>query len=126
MVRISVRHRVEADAVECQVADTGIGIPREKLDSIFDMFLQVDSSATRKYGGVGLGLYIVKKFTELLGGRVAVESEVGKGSIFTVTLPISPVRDHATPSSPASSQGAPAAFTEESSSKPSEPVFATR
>lgn len=126
MVRISVRHRVEAGAVEFQVADSGIGIPQEKLDSIFDMFLQVDSSATRKYGGVGLGLYIVKKFTELLGGRVAVESEVGKGSIFTVTLPIRPERDDAAPSSPASSEGAPPSFPEEPSSKPSEPVFATR
>jgi len=91
-VRIAVRHLAELGLIEFQVADTGTGIPKEKLDSIFDMFLQVDSSATRKYGGVGLGLYIVKKFTELLGGRIGVESEVGKGSTFTVTLPVDPGR----------------------------------
>ncbi len=73
--------------VELGVADTGVGIPKEKLGRIFDKFYQVDSSETRLYGGVGLGLYIVKKFTELLGGQIDVESEVGKGTTFTVTLP---------------------------------------
>ena len=73
--------------VELRVSDTGVGIPKDKLDRIFDKFYQVDSSETRLYGGVGLGLYIAKKFTELLGGTVQAESEPGKGSTFTVRMP---------------------------------------
>jgi PAS domain S-box-containing protein len=74
--------------IEFAVADTGSGIPPESLPAVFDMFHQVDSSATREYGGIGLGLYIAKKYTELLGGAIAVKSKVGEGSVFTVTLPL--------------------------------------
>jgi signal transduction histidine kinase len=75
-------------AIRYRVADTGIGIPPAMHTVIFDMFHQVDSTITRSYGGVGLGLYIVKQFTEFLGGDVTVESQVGEGSTFSVTLPL--------------------------------------
>jgi two-component system, sensor histidine kinase len=90
-VTVAVRHLAQTRAIEFKISDTGIGIPKEKVETVFDMFQQVDSSATRKFGGVGLGLYIVRKFTELLGGTVAVESEFERGSTFTVTLPIQAV-----------------------------------
>ena len=70
------------------VSDTGIGIPKEELNKIFEEFHRGDSSSTKNYRGTGLGLAIVKQFANLLGGEVAVESEVGKGSVFTVTLPL--------------------------------------
>ncbi|OGQ78413.1 MAG: hypothetical protein A3F90_04690 [Deltaproteobacteria bacterium RIFCSPLOWO2_12_FULL_60_19] len=73
--------------IELKVSDTGMGIPKDKLQLIFGKFFQVDSSETRLYGGVGLGLYIAKRYVELLGGQMVVESEVGKGSTFTVTIP---------------------------------------
>jgi signal transduction histidine kinase len=70
------------------VSDTGIGIEKKDVDQIFEKFHQGALSSSQKYRGTGLGLAIVKKFVNLLGGEVAVESEVGKGSVFTVTLPL--------------------------------------
>lgn len=67
---------------EFKIEDSGIGIPKDKLDIIFDRFTQVSSDTTRKYGGTGLGLSIVKEIVELQGGKVGVESEVGVGSTF--------------------------------------------
>jgi signal transduction histidine kinase len=86
-ISISARHNREAKTIELQVADTGLGIPRDMLAAIFEKFRQVDSSETRPYGGVGMGLYIVKSFTEMLAGKIEVESEPGKGSTFTVRIP---------------------------------------
>ncbi len=71
-----------------QVADTGVGIPSEAQSYIFEPFGQVDGSSTRRHGGVGLGLSIVKQFAGLMGGRVDLHSTPGLGSTFTVTLPL--------------------------------------
>jgi signal transduction histidine kinase len=83
--------------LEVSVTDTGIGIAKENLPIIFDIFRQADSSDTRAYGGAGLGLYIVKKLTEVLGGTVDVQSVLGKGSTFVVSIPCEPLRIVARP-----------------------------
>ena len=72
--------------VQFAVEDTGIGIPADKLNTVFERFEQIDSTAARYHGGTGLGLAIVKKLTELMNGSINVSSEVGKGSVFTVEL----------------------------------------
>jgi signal transduction histidine kinase len=85
---VSITARPIPGAIEFTVKDTGIGMPKEKVPFIFQMFRQLDSSGTRSYGGAGVGLYIVKKFVELLQGKIEVTSDLGEGSTFTVTLPI--------------------------------------
>lgn len=79
--------------VHISVSDNGIGIPKPNQKNIFEPFRQVDSSNSREYEGTGLGLALVKKFVELHGGEILVESEVGKGSIFTFTIPVISQKD---------------------------------
>ncbi|OUD13146.1 hybrid sensor histidine kinase/response regulator [Thioflexithrix psekupsensis] len=78
----------EADWVQFQVIDHGIGMTPQQMARLFEMFVQADASTTRKYGGSGLGLAITKSFCEMLGGTIEVNSELGKGSIFTMRLPL--------------------------------------
>ena len=93
-VAVATRYIPESNSVEFKVSDTGVGIPKEKIPIIFEMFRQVDGSETRPYGGVGLGLFIAKKFAEMLGGNIVVQSEPRNGSTFTVTLPANNAKNY--------------------------------
>jgi two-component system, NarL family, sensor histidine kinase BarA len=98
------------DAFFClTVEDTGIGIPADQLDRVFDTFFQVDGSATREYGGTGLGLSIVRSYVEAHGGEVTVASQPGKGSRFTLLLPFA-VQTAAAPDVPVSALRKAAAY----------------
>ncbi|MBW8733721.1 MAG: PAS domain S-box protein [Asticcacaulis sp.] len=79
------------------VKDSGIGVPQDRLASIFEKFTQADSSITRKFGGTGLGLAITRTLAEVMGGTVTVDSEEGRGSTFTVTLPLPVATDTPSP-----------------------------
>lgn len=85
--RVTVRAEPRENGIEMRVTDSGIGIPLELQEIIFEPFRQGDGSITREYGGVGLGLYVVRRFVDLLDGRIDVQSEMGAGSTFRVWLP---------------------------------------
>ncbi len=94
---VTVRARLDREGPEpafvLDVADTGVGMPPEALDSIFEAFVQADTSVTRKFGGTGLGLDISRRFARLMGGDITVTSEVGRGSTFTVRLDPGPLEE---------------------------------
>jgi two-component system phosphate regulon sensor histidine kinase PhoR len=88
------RIRVHAEAVRGEVllsvSDTGVGIPRADQQRVFERFYRADAARSRESGGTGLGLAIAKHLVEAHGGRIRVESELGRGSTFTVSLPLGP------------------------------------
>jgi len=88
--RGTIRLKAQASngSIAIAVEDTGIGIPGDKLGMIFDEFEQVDASSTRAHGGTGLGLAIARRLARLMGGDIAVQSALGAGSTFTLTLPV--------------------------------------
>ena len=85
---IKVHIENDSENIIFSINDTGVGIPHAKIHSIFENFSQIDVSETRKYEGSGLGLSIAKGYIELLGGKIWVESEEGKGSTFSFSVPI--------------------------------------
>jgi signal transduction histidine kinase len=85
--RVAVQLKKNGTGVVLEVTDTGIGIPSDQLEQVFGRFYQVDGGTTRRYGGTGLGLALVKEIVEAHSGQVAVQSAVGEGSTFRVTLP---------------------------------------
>jgi signal transduction histidine kinase len=86
--RVEIRVERQGELLLYRVSDTGIGIPRNRLDHIFSEFRQADPTIAKEFGGTGLGLSITKKFVELHGGRIWVESEPGRGSTFFFTVPL--------------------------------------
>jgi signal transduction histidine kinase len=86
--RVEIGVELAGEELVFRVVDTGIGIPKEELENVFGEFRQVDTAVTREFGGTGLGLSITKKFVEMHGGRVWVESEAGKGSTFLFAVPL--------------------------------------
>lgn len=86
-VNISLEERNNDPYIRFDIEDTGIGIPADKQEKIFESFVQADGSTSRKFGGTGLGLAITKQLTELLGGELTLTSEEGKGSVFSIIIP---------------------------------------
>jgi len=92
MGKIDFGYNLVNNYLEFFVTDTGIGIPSESLEKIFDRFYQVDRTISRQFGGTGLGLSICKAYVELLGGKIAVASSAGEGTTFSFTIPYIPVK----------------------------------
>jgi signal transduction histidine kinase len=88
---VTIGARRLPEAVEISVSDTGIGIPQSEFEHLFEEFRQVDSDIAHDQRGTGLGLALTKRFVELHGGQIRLASEVGKGSVFTISLPLAPL-----------------------------------
>ena len=86
--RIDVRLDAAGDGLRFRVTDTGVGMSPDQIDHLFDKFVQADSSTTRQFGGTGLGLAICRELCNAMGGEIRAEGEIGRGSVFTVTLPL--------------------------------------
>jgi signal transduction histidine kinase/ActR/RegA family two-component response regulator len=106
-VRVAMKMVQDGKVLECQVQDTGIGIPPDKVHRLFERFSQVDSSINRRYGGTGLGLVICKHLVEAMGGVIGAQSKQHQGSIFTFRIPVTAARPPAAAAVPAA--GTPAA-----------------
>jgi signal transduction histidine kinase len=95
--QIAIRaQRLDPHQIELQVRDTGMGIKAGDISRLFTEFEQLDSGTARRFEGTGLGLALTKKIVEFQGGRISVESELGKGSTFTVVLPVT-IEENKTP-----------------------------
>jgi len=118
-IRVHVRTET-ADGralVVFQVGDSGIGMEPDRVAKVFEAFTQADASTTRKYGGTGLGLTITRKFCEMMGGDIGVESEIGVGTTFTIRLPVGVIGEPAVPS-PSGAGAAVAAVAAEPPARP--------
>src|SRR5450631_294704 len=93
--RVEIGVQLDGNELLYRVSDTGIGIPESELENVFAEFRQVDSTVTREFGGTGLGLTITKKFVEMHGGRIWIDSEFGKGCTFFFAIPLRTKRDDA-------------------------------
>lgn len=104
-IRIALESESESQAtIRFEVEDTGCGIPEDKQETIFEAFTQADATVTRKFGGTGLGLAICNRLVDLMGGRIGVDSQVGKGSRFWFTVPLAkPLSKHVPRSTPVGS-----------------------
>jgi len=103
--RVEVEVRLQPDALAVAVRDTGMGIAPASLAAIFDKFSQADASTTRRFGGTGLGLAICRDLVELMGGRIRVESEPGRGSCFAFDLPMARIATTSATAEPVPSTG---------------------
>jgi signal transduction histidine kinase len=96
--QVTVSVKMESEGyISFEISDTGPGIPRENQEKIFQPFIQADTTTTRKHGGTGLGLTICMQLVDLMGGNIKLESEIGQGSTFTVTIPLPQTTEEETP-----------------------------